>query len=318
MWQNKNSVVIIDGNAVMHRAYHGINQGFVPMWNQMPVGMVYGFSSILLAIIEHLLPEHIMVAFDTKEKTFRHNLDKEYKAHRTPTPDDFYAQIPLLEELLQAFHIPFFKAPGFEADDICGTLAVLAEKKGFDVRIVSGDLDYSQLLNEKIHLVKLNGKIDQSPIYGPAEVKARFGVDPKQMIDFKALVGDSSDNFKGLSGCGPKTATEWIQLWGNIDAIFDHKDDFSIRWREKLVAEENYIRQCKRLAKIKTDVPVEPDWNTTFDIPEESVRTFFDKMNFRSLGMRLLKLNNKLEQGLFIEQKKVSKKSNEEEQLSLF
>ena len=208
MWQNKHLVILIDGNAVMHRAYHGINQGFVPTWKNMPVGMVYGFASILLSIIEHFLPEHIMVAFDTKEPTFRHTLDTQYKAHRIPTPDDFYAQIPLLEELMQSFELPLFKSPGFEADDICGTLAVLADQKGYDVRILSGDLDFSQLVNDHIQLVKLNGKIDHSPISGPQAVEARFGIKPTQMVDFKALVGDSSDNFKGLSGCGPKTDPE--------------------------------------------------------------------------------------------------------------
>jgi DNA polymerase I len=318
MWQNKNSFVLIDGNAVMHRAYHGINRGFVPIWNNMPVGMVYGFASTLLSTIEHLRPERLIVAFDTKEPTFRHKLDKEYKAHRTPTPNDFYAQIPLVEELLTAFHIPFLKLPGFEADDICGTLAIQAEKKGMNVRIVSGDLDYSQLLNSKINLVKLNGKIDQSPIYGPAEVKARFGVTPEQMIDFKALVGDSSDNFKGLSGCGPKTAAEWIQQWSTLDNIFNNKENLSIRWRDKLEIEEPYIRQCKILAEIKTDVPVEINWDSIFNISNDTVQQFFEKLNFKSLVGRLLRLNKKIEQGFNIEQKSSSKGVNQNAQLPLF
>ncbi len=318
MWQNKNSFVLIDGNALMHRAYHGINRGFVPVWNNMPIGMVYGFASTLLSVLEHLRPERIIVAFDTKEKTFRHKLDTEYKAHRTPTPNDFYAQIPLVEELLRAFNIPFLKVPGFEADDICGTLAVQAAKKNMDVRIVSGDLDYSQLLSTKINLVKLNGKIDQSPIYTPAEVKARFGVTPEQMIDFKALVGDSSDNFKGLGGCGPKTAAEWLQRWETLDNIFDHTQDLSMKWREKLETEESYVRQCKVLAKIKTDVPVEINWDSQFDIPNDSLQSFFEKLNFRSLNGRLFRLNKKLEQQQNIEQKNVSKKSIQEEQLQLF
>jgi len=318
MWQTKNSVVIIDGNAIMHRAYHGINQGFVPVWNNMPVGMVYGFSSMLLSIIEHFRPERLIVAFDTKEPTFRHKLDKEYKAHRTPTPNDFYDQIPLVEELLTAFNIPLLKLPGFEADDICGTLAVQAAEKNMNAYIVSGDLDYSQLLNNKIHLVKLNGKIDQSPIYGPAEVKARFGVTPDQMIDFKALVGDSSDNFKGLAGCGPKTAAEWIQRWNTLDNVFKNKSKLSIKWREKLEAEEDYVRQCKILSQIKIDSPIVFDWNPTFHITEDPVQAFFEKINFRILATRLFKLNKKIEQGLPIEQENESKKDENDDQLSLF
>ncbi len=318
MWQNKNSIVLIDGNAIMHRAYHGINRGFVPVWNQMPVGMVYGFASTLLSVIEHLRPEHILVAFDTKEPTFRHKLDPEYKAHRTPTPDDFYPQVPLIEELLAALQITVVKAPGFEADDICGTFAAQAAAKKMNVRIVSGDLDYTQLINEYIHLVKLNGKIDQSPIYGPAEVEARFGVTPEQMIDFKALVGDSSDNFKGLGGCGPKTASEWIQRWGTLNKIFENKSKLSPKWQEKLETEKDYVRQCQILAKIKIDVPVEFDWNNNFSIPEESTQAFFEKLNFRSLSARLFKLIKKLEQPIKFEQKKSSEKDEKMDQLSLF
>ncbi len=318
MWQNKNSIVIIDGNAIMHRAYHGINRGFVPVWNNMPVGMVYGFASTLLSIIEHLRPERLVVAFDTKEKTFRHKLDKEYKAQRTPTPNDFYAQIPLVEELLTAFNIAFLKLPGFEADDICGTLAVQAANKNMTAFIVSGDLDFSQLLNEKIHLVKLNGKINQSPIYGPAEVKARFGVTPKQMIDFKALVGDSSDNFKGLSGCGPKTAAEWIHRWNSLDNILKHRSELSIKWREKIEAEEEYVRQCKVLAQIKIDTPIVFDWNPIFHISEAPTQAFFEKINFRTLAARLFRLNKKIEQGGFLEQKNNSTKHEYNGQLLLF
>ena len=318
MWQNKNSVVLLDGNALMHRAYHGINRGFVPVWNEMPVGMVYGFASTLLTTLEYLRPERIAVAFDTKEATFRHDLDTEYKAQRQKTPDDFYAQIPLIEELLTSFQIPLLKAPGFEADDICGTLAHQADKKNMETYIVSGDLDYTQLVNEHIHLVKLNGKIDQSPLYGPAEVKARFGVTPEQMIDFKALVGDSSDNFKGLSGCGPKTAAEWLQQWHSLENILQHKEELSPAWQKKIIAEEPYVRQCKTLATIKIDVPLTFEWDTCFIFSETSILPFFEKLKFQSLSHRLSRLNKKIEQGFFHEQKKEPKKEEQDEQLSLF
>lgn len=318
MWQNKNSIVLIDGNALMHRAYHGINRGFVPTWNNMPVGMVYGFASTLLSTIEYLRPEKIIVAFDTKEATFRHKIDIQYKAQRTPTPNDFYEQIPLIEELLTAFQIPILKAPGFEADDICGTLAVQSSQKNMNAYIVSGDLDYTQLVNDHIHLVKLNGKIDQSPLYGPAEVQARYGITPKQMVDFKSLVGDSSDNFKGLSGCGPKTAAEWLQKWDTLENIFQKKEELSPLWQKKLTTEETYIRQCKTLAQIKTDLKLSFDWEKAFVLKDSSINTFFEKLKFQSLSHRLLKLNKKIEQGFSSEQKKESKKSNQEPQLSLF
>jgi DNA polymerase-1 len=187
-----------------------------------------------------------------------------------------------------------------------------------DAYIVSGDLDYTQLVNDHIHLVKLNGKIDQSPLYGPAEVQARFGVTPEQMIDFKALVGDSSDNFKGLSGCGPKTAAEWLQRWHSLENIFQHKEELSPAWQQKIIAEESYIRQCQTLAKIKIDVPLLFQWNDLFVFSEESISPFFEKLKFQSLSHRLSKLNKKIEQGFLHEQKKEPKKDEHDEQLSLF
>lgn len=318
MLQNKNSLVLLDGNALMHRAYHGINRGFVPVWNNMPVGMVYGFASTVLSLIEHLRPERLVVAFDTKEPTFRHKLDSEYKAHRKPTPDDFYDQVPLVDELLTAFNIRVIKMPGFEADDICGSLAVQGAEKGVDAKIVSGDLDYSQLLTDKIHLVKLNGKIDQSPIYTPAEVKARFGVTTDQMVDFKALVGDSSDNFKGLSGCGPKTAAEWLQRWGTLSNIFDHKEELSSRWKEKLENEKDYVMQCRVLSEIKTDIDINYSWDEKFTFSSEGANDFLGKMNFKSLQGRLMKMNKKLEQPISKEQKDTPKKNEDDGQMALF
>jgi DNA polymerase-1 len=284
----------------------------------MPVGMVYGFASTLISLIEHLHPGRIFVAFDTKESTFRHDLDARYKAQRTAAPDDFYPQLPLIEDLLTAFQIPILKVPGFEADDICGTLAVQASEKKLNALIVSGDLDYLQLVNESIHLVKLNGKIDQSPIYGPAEVEARFGVKPSQIVDFKSLVGDSSDNFKGLTGCGPKTAAEWIQRWGTLDNILKHKDDFPLHWREKLDKEESYVRQCQTLAKIETSTPVKVQWDIAFSLPEKSAQAFLENIQFRSLSTRLFKLIKNIEQKKISEQKSSPKNNDKIDQLSLF
>ncbi len=318
MLQNKKSLVLLDGNALMHRAYHGINRGFVPTWNDMPVGMVFGFASTLLSLIEHTRPERLIVAFDTKEKTFRHKLDAEYKAQRKPTPDDFYPQIPLIDEMLKAFNIEVIKMPGFEADDVCGSLAVQGAEKGMQVQIVSGDMDYTQLMTDKIHLLKLNGKIDASPIYTPAEVVARFGITPEQMVDFKALVGDSSDNFKGLSGCGPKTATEWMQRWETLDNIFAHKDELSSRWAEKLVTEKDYVMQCRVLSEIKKDLDTGYNWEETLAFNSDAAGEFFDKIGFKSLQGRLFRLNKKLEQPISGEQKAAPKKKEDDGQMALF
>ena len=187
--------VVIDGNSIMYRAYHGVGKGFVPVWNEMPVGMVYGFALTLIHTLDHFRPDSLAITFDTKEKTFRHQMCPEYKAQRTAAPDDFYPQIPLIHELADCFQIKTLAQPGFESDDLIGSLVQLVPDD-LAVRIVSLDLDFTQLLTERIKLVKVRGKIADSPIYGPEETIARFGVRPDQMVDFKAITGDSSDNFK--------------------------------------------------------------------------------------------------------------------------
>lgn len=318
MLQSKNSLILLDGNSLMHRAYHGVNRGFIPVWEGMPVGMVFGFASTLLSLIDHTHPGRLVVAFDTKEPTFRHKLDAKYKAQRKPTPDDFYVQIPLLDELLEACDIRVIKMPGFEADDICGSLAVQGAERGLDVTIVSGDMDYSQLITDKIKLLKLNGKIDQSPVYTEAEVIARFGVSPKQMVDYKALVGDSSDNFGGLNGCGPKTASEWIQRWGSLNNIIEHANELPERWKAKLEEEMDYVMQCRVLSEIKTDMEIEYNWDEVFELSEKGLNEFFEKLSFKSLQNRLFKMNKKSEQENIPDQKSAPKKEDNEGQMSLF
>lgn len=311
-----NLLVIIDGNAVMHRAYHGINRGFVPVHEGMPVGMVYGFGSTLLSVLEHLQPGRLAVTFDTKEKTFRHEMDDQYKAHREKAPDDFYPQLPLIDAMLEAANVPTLKKPGFESDDICGTLAVQGAKRGLDVRIVSGDLDFTQLVTDQVKLLKLNGKIDQSLEYGPAEVEARYGVRPDQMVDFKALTGDSSDNYHGVPGVGPKTAAGWIQQWGSIDGLLAHRDELPDRWREKITDHESYVRHCQKLAAIHTDVPVEEwDWEQTFEPATETWQEFLDQIRFRSLSNRLVKFEKTMSSPLT---EKVSSEPASDSQMSLF
>lgn len=308
------TIILIDGNSLMHRAYHGIAKGFIPVWEGIPIGMVYGFASSLLNVIDNFRPDTLLVTFDTRAKTFRHELDEEYKSQREKAPDDFYAQIPYIDELLASFNIPALKLDGYESDDLIGTLATKLAKEG-EVKILSADLDFLQLVSDHITLLKFNGKI---PIlYGPAETKARYGIDPDQIIDYKAIIGDSSDNYKGVPGIGPKTASKLLQEFKNLDGIYEHLDDLPEKVREKFQDHREQATKCRKLATIKTDVPLDLS-APKFSFQEEITTAFFEKMKFSSLLNRYQKLITNFDQPRHIEQKKDSKKDTLEDQMCLF
>ncbi len=308
------TVILIDGNSLMHRAYHGIAKGFIPIWEGMPIGMVYGFASSLLNVIDNFHPDSLIVTFDTKAKTFRHELDEEYKAQREKASDDFYAQIPYIDELLTSFQIPTFKIDGYESDDLIGTLATKMSKDA-EVKILSADLDFLQLVSDNIALLKFNGKI---PIlYGPAETKARYGIEPSQIIDYKAIIGDSSDNYKGIPGIGPKTASKLLQDFSTLNGIYDHLDDLPIKVREKFNDHKDQALKCQTLATIKTDIHLDTK-DQKFEFHEETTTAFLEKMKFSSLINRYQKLITNFDQPKPSEQKKSSKQERLEDQMSLF
>jgi len=319
--KNPRNLVLIDGNAIMYRAYYGVNKNFVPTLDGMPVGMVYGFSSILLNIIEHLNPTNLVITFDCKEKTFRHKMDENYKAHRKPAPDDFYPQMPYIEKMVEAFRIPSFKMPGFESDDLIGSLATkFAGNENLDqTYIVSGDLDFTQLVSDRVKLLKVTGRISDSPVYGPAEVMARYGIEVSQMVDFKAITGDSSDNYSGISGVGPKTAQKLLEKFKTIDGIYANLEDIEpVKLREKFRENKDYLYHCQKLAAIKTDIEVGYDFSQEFDLDIDSIDEFFEKMGFRALRGRLQRMNNNGSQDFKSAQKSSSKKCPSGEQMSLF
>lgn len=288
------------------------------MLDGMPVGMVYGFCSTLLRAIEFFTPEYMAVTFDTKEKTFRHDMDENYKAHRTAAPDDFYPQLPFIFESVKAMGLPNFAMPGFESDDIIGTLATQADEKGFDVRILSGDLDFLQLVTDKTKLVKFNGKIENSVHYGPQETVARYGIKPNQMVDFKAIVGDSSDNYKGVPGIGPKTAATLLQKYETIDSLYENLENLKPALKEKLVSSLDDLTLCRKLAAIHTDLDVHISEITRFGFSEDETVQFFEKMKFFALVSRFKILNNNYEQIKNKEHILQTKKVDNKDQMSLF
>jgi DNA polymerase-1 len=307
------TAVLVDGNSIMHRAFHGLGKHFAPTHNGEPVGMIYGFASILLNAIEHFRPEILIATFDTKEKTFRHEIDPEYKANRSTTPEEFYTQIPMVFDFLDHCGIPMLKQPGFESDDLIGTLATITPTQ-FAVKILSSDMDFTQLLTEQVSLVKLMTQVKDAPEYGPAETFARYGVTPAQMVDFKAITGDSSDNYKGITGVGAKTAQKLMTEFLSLDGIYQNLDAIaSDKVRQKFIDQKEYAYHCQYLAQIKLDVPLAADFTNEFVFDFERARQFLQQFNFRALDGRLQRLQRRWEQPV-----KAKKIAQDDTQMALF
>src|SRR5450759_3827771 len=249
---------------------------------------VYGFTS-MLAIVLASRPEYAIGAFDMGAPTFRSKEYKEYKAGRRAMPDDLRPQIEKVRELLQAFSIPIYGIEGFEADDLIGTLSRIAEERGHSVTIVSGDLDCLQLVSESVEALVPRRGITDTFVYGPDQVRQRYGFEPSQLIDFKALRGDTSDNIPGVPGVGDKTAAKLVQDFGTVEALLDRAEVLhQLRLKTSLKANADRVRLGKRMVTIVRDVPIELDlesarW-TRYDY--EKVRLVFDRYEFRQLLSR--------------------------------
>lgn len=216
-----NKFIIIDASAVLHRSWHALPK--LKNAQGQIINAVYGFTSILLRILYKDKPDYLAVAFDTKSPTFRHKEYKEYKANRISQPEEFYKQIPLVKSVLEAFELKSFSQNGLEADDLIGALNnSKKEINDLNARIITGDLDLLQLIDDRTEVYFLQQGLTQNKVYNSSEVFERFGVFPKQIIDFKALVGDSADNIIGLAKVGPKTASQLIQKFTNLENIYQY------------------------------------------------------------------------------------------------
>lgn len=284
---NKGKFFIIDGNALIHRAFHALPP-FKTQKGEL-VNAVYGFASILLNILNKEKPDYIAVTFDVKKKTFRNELYADYKATRVKAPDELYAQIPRIKELVQAFHIPIFEKEGYEADDVIGTLAKQAEKDELHNYIVTGDLDTLQLVNDKTKVYTLIGKFSDPIIYDIPKVLGRYGLKPTQITDMKGLKGDSSDNLKGVSGIGDKTAQILLQKYGTLENVYKNLEEISGSTHEKLAKDRESAFLSKKLATILTDLDLKLDLKScaTHDYDENSLRQIFEELEFKSLLKRL-------------------------------
>lgn len=254
----ENPLILVDGSSYLYRAYHA----FPPLTNSAgePTGAMYGVLNMLRSLLLQYQPSHVAVVFDAKGKTFRDELFEHYKSHRPPMPDDLRAQIEPLHNMVRAMGLPLLAVSGVEADDVIGTLALQAEKQGRAVLISTGDKDMAQLVTPNITLINTMN----NAILGPDEVKEKFGVPPELIIDFLALMGDSSDNIPGVPGVGEKTAQALLQGLGSINTLYDNLDkiaDLSFRGAKTMAAKLEQNKEVAllsyQLATIKTDVELE-------------------------------------------------------------
>ena len=322
-----NRLVLIDGNAILHRAYHALPR-FTNKKGE-PTGAAYGFVSMLLNVIKHLEPSHLAVAFDLPGPTFRNELDPKYQENRPEMDDEMKPQTTTAHRVVEAMNIPIYEKDGFEADDVIASLAVQASKipitkfqipngstpltipslsrdksqiskskfktAGVDeVVIVTGDRDLLQLVDDRVKLYMPVKGLSEAKLFGEKETEERMGVKPNQIPDLKALAGDPSDNYPGVAGIGPKTAVELIKQFDSIDRLYQNlhqvkKDTV----RQKLTKDKDNAMLSYKLAQVVSDAPV------TFDLQQAAMHDFltketievFGNLGFKSLLQRLTKMS---------------------------
>ena len=284
-------LVLFDGNALIHRAYHALPPLTVRKTGEM-INAVYGFTQMLLKALGELKPTHCAIAFDRKAPTFRHQLFDRYKAHRPPTPTELVNQLGRVKELVQAFRIPVFELDGYEADDILGTLSHQASQQDIDAIIVTGDADAMQLVSPHVKVLypKPGKSFSDTMLYDEAAVCEKYGVKPEHITDFKGLVGDPSDNIPGVAGVGKQTAAKLIQQFGTVEEIYDRIDEVTpLKLRDKLTENEAVARQSKELATIVIRVPVSLNLSgcQAGQYDHQQVAELFRELEFSRLLSRL-------------------------------
>lgn len=333
-------LVLIDSNAIIHRAYHALPKTMATRKGEL-TNVVYGYTSTLIKVMEDLKPDYIAASFDLAGKTFRHEEYTEYKAHRVKADQELYDQIPRVRQLLKVLNIPVYEMTGFEADDCIGTISDMFEERslnrkfdGFEVYIVTGDKDAFQLVDGNIFVYDLKKGLSLAQIINRKVIEVEWGLQPEDFIDMKALAGDPSDNIPGVPGIGPKTAIDLLQrfdtlvkLYQQIESSLNHKSDdeqkFDLTAKELnikpriiklLIDNKDQAFLSQRLATIRRDVPLdfnlqECKWG---DYDREKVQDFFTEMQFHSLLRRF-----GVERGEAPKTEASQKKKEQDEQLKL-
>jgi len=287
-------LVIIDGNAIMHRAFHALP----PLTTKKgePINAVYGLVSMLLKVIQDIEPTHIAVAFDEKAPTFRQKELPTYQAQRPPMAGELSSQFEKARDFLKSCDIPIYSKPGYEADDVIGTIA---DKSKEDVVIVTGDRDQLQLVSDKrnIKLYMPVVGLANAKLYGEAETVERMGVPPTQIADLKSLTGDPSDNYFGVPGIGPKTAINLLTKYKTEKEIYNHIEEIPEKVREKLEKGKKSADQSYFLATIDRKVPVEFNFEEMgkWNIANPKVLKLFEEFGFKTLTRRVQEVGKKIE-----------------------
>jgi len=253
-----NRLIIIDGNAILHRAFHALPPLTAP--DGTLVNAAYGFTSMLLRLVTDLTPTHLVVTFDRPKPTFRKKLYADYQIKRPKMDDGLANQIPLIHEIVSAMQVPICERDGFEADDIIGSLCKKFSKKVDQIIIVTGDKDILQLATKTTKVYMPTKGLSEAKLYGVSETQERLGVKPTQIPDYKALAGDQSDNYPGVPGIGPKTAVDLLTRYSTIENIYENIErdtSFSQKIKDKLILHKNLAMLSKTLATIKQDIRIQ-------------------------------------------------------------
>lgn len=326
MNNNRKIILLIDGNAIVHRSFHGIPA--LKTKDGTQVNAVYGFASTILSVIHDFHPEYLAVAFDVGKKTFRNDKFANYKATRVKAPDELYAQFPLVKEVCRELNIPQFGVKNYEADDVIGTISKqlsvisdqlsdgcksktdnrkprtdnreqITENRQLKIIIVTGDMDTLQLVNEDVNVYSVSRGIKKAEIFDSEKVEEKYGFEAKYLVDYKGLRGDPSDNIPGVPGIGEKTATTLIKQFSTVEKLYDYlegksqKEDCKIqiskRIKQLLLDNKKQALLSKDLATIRCDVLFDfklQDAKVS-DYDPKKARKLFEKFDFKSLIKRL-------------------------------
>ena len=285
MEENLENCLVIDGNSIMNRAFYGIK--LLSTSDGLYTNAIFGFLNIYYMILDKLKPTYVAVAFDLKAPTFRHEMFVEYKAHRRMMPDELKIQMPIIKDILSAMNIPIYEIEGFEADDILGTIAKSNEERNIFTYILTGDKDSLQLISDKTSVVMPSNKMGKTEytIYTPSVLYEKLGIKPSQVIDIKALMGDSSDNIPGVPGIGEKTAYSLIGKYNNIDNIYENIDtvECTPSVKRKLLENKAMAYLSYKLATINRDVKIDLDYNKLklSDVNAPKLTSLFERLSFK-------------------------------------
>jgi DNA polymerase-1 len=279
-------LLLIDGNAIVHRAFHALP--FLNNKGGVPTNAVYGFFGMVLKVTADLEPTNIIVCFDRPKPNFRQELYAGYQATRPKMSDDLSPQFKTLTDVLNKAKICVFGVDGYEADDLIGTLARQATEKEIDTVILSGDRDLMQLVNKHVKLMTPIVGVTKTVLYDEQAVHDRFGLWPSEFVDYKALIGDNSDNYPGVNGIGPKTAMDLVNKFKTVEEIYTKIGEINPKVAEKLANDAEQAMLAKKLATILTDAPVklEKDKCKVSDIDRDELLNSFVELGFHSLIKR--------------------------------